>query len=339
MCDYIYFLYREIVVLMKKIFLSAVCWLLCLMSIVLSWCSFSPSYDTTTDIDDQSWLHIVTSFAPIYAHVQSIVGDEAIVTNLVPLGQSVHTRQISPQQRIALEQADLVFINGVELEHFLEPLLDELWDKVIDTSSWVSLLLYNEEEHEEEEHEEEEHEHGLYDPHYRLDPQQTLTQVDTIRDALISIDAENSSLYQRTTQVYKDLITAIDVTTVKRFGKITPQPYIMLHDAYQYYTQQYHLDWYQQESLIDFHGDSISLKELESLVSSLNNNDIRIIFTDPDFPSSTLDQLTDMVPWLIVHELNPLGKTLDADGYIDTLIAVADWFSSAFSALSSDDQE
>jgi ABC-type Zn uptake system ZnuABC Zn-binding protein ZnuA len=61
-------------------------------------------------------LAVVTTVAPITSIVAGVAGDLATVTGLVPEGTNSHTFEPPPSAAKVLSQADVVFVNGLELE-------------------------------------------------------------------------------------------------------------------------------------------------------------------------------------------------------------------------------
>ena len=61
-------------------------------------------------------LVIATTVAPITSIVANIVGDRADVTGIVPEGTNSHTFEPRPSVAELLSTADVVFVNGLQLE-------------------------------------------------------------------------------------------------------------------------------------------------------------------------------------------------------------------------------
>ena len=59
---------------------------------------------------------IVTTVAPITSIVSSVVGDRATVTGIVPEGSDSHTFEPKPSAAEVLSKADVVYMNGLQLE-------------------------------------------------------------------------------------------------------------------------------------------------------------------------------------------------------------------------------
>lgn len=83
--------------------------------------------------ESQGELHIVTSLKPIELLARAIAPEDTRVTTLVPGGSSPHTYQMRPSERKALEQADVIFWVGPEMETFLDRILagDDFSDRAV----------------------------------------------------------------------------------------------------------------------------------------------------------------------------------------------------------------
>src|ERR1700722_9055773 len=65
-------------------------------------------------------LKVLTSFLPIYCFTANVAGDLAEVENLLPPGTEPHDFQFSPHKIRKLESADMVVVNGLHLESWLD---------------------------------------------------------------------------------------------------------------------------------------------------------------------------------------------------------------------------
>ncbi len=119
---------------------------------------------------------IVVTTPMLGAVVGEVVGDAADVRTVIPNGADPHDFQPSAKDIAALEDADLIVENGLDLEEGLEDALGQARGSgvpVFTVTDHVTLRESGEEHHDEEEHAEEgqdDHEHGPEDPHVWMDP-------------------------------------------------------------------------------------------------------------------------------------------------------------------------
>src|SRR5688572_20993643 len=100
-----------------------VCKSFLIVLIILFFSSFKPSYALDQDnISQQSTekLNVVTSVAPITNIVQNIGGNKIDLIGLVPEGVNSHTFEMIPSDIIKINDADLIIIDGLNLEADVE---------------------------------------------------------------------------------------------------------------------------------------------------------------------------------------------------------------------------
>src|SRR6185312_2623334 len=65
---------------------------------------------------DDGKLQVVASVAPIVDIVKNVAGDAADVTGLIPEGVDSHTFEPTPDTARSISDADVIFLNGLDLE-------------------------------------------------------------------------------------------------------------------------------------------------------------------------------------------------------------------------------
>jgi zinc transport system substrate-binding protein len=204
-------------------------------------------------------LKVVTSIKPIHSLVSYImdgVGSPGLIVNGY---NSPHSFQLKPSHAKMLEQADIIFWIGEDLENFLEKPLATIAKKAEKIElleiKGIKKLKFRErnifEEHEghddhghdakKEEHDDHEgHGHGEYDPHIWLDPINAKVILNEITEHLIENDSKNASTYKSNltkaiSEIDKLIIDVITVTN-------TDLNYVVFHDAYQYYENRFNVN-------------------------------------------------------------------------------------------------
>ena len=175
-------------------------------------------------------LSIVTTIFPEYDWVMNILGEkapDADVTMLLDNGVDLHSYQPSADDIIKISRCDLFIYVGGESDGWVEDALKEATNKdmvVIDLLDVLGDAVKEEEvkegmeaeEHDhdhEDEHEEEEHDHeeeAEYDEHVWLSLKNAAVLVSAIRDALVSLDAENADSYTASASDYIEKLNALD---------------------------------------------------------------------------------------------------------------------------------
>ena len=204
-------------------------------------------------------LKVVTSIKPIHSLASYIMDGVGSPGLIVDGYNSPHSFQLKPSHAKMLEQADIIFWIGEDLENFLEKPLATIAKKAEKIElleiKGIKKLKFRErnifEEHEghndhghdanKEEHDDHEgHGHGEYDPHIWLDPINAKVILSEITEHLIENDSKNASTYKSNlakalAEIDKLIIDVITETN-------TDLSYVVFHDAYQYYENRFNVN-------------------------------------------------------------------------------------------------
>jgi zinc transport system substrate-binding protein len=219
--------------------------------------------------------NVVVSIKPIHSLVAAIMQGVAEPQLIVDGGASPHTYSLKPSNAKAIESADVVFWVGDGLEKFLEKPLETLASKAtvveLDDAKGLEKLKFREGgpfeahdhgEHEGHDHAEEaghdhkdegehkhehtheeghdhDHEDGEYDMHLWLDPANAKVMAVEIEKTLLTADPANAKTYQDNTKKLLDNLDALDKDIVATVAPIKDKPFIVFHDAYQYFEHRY----------------------------------------------------------------------------------------------------
>ncbi|UXT48866.1 zinc ABC transporter substrate-binding protein ZnuA [Agrobacterium tumefaciens] len=208
---------------------------------------------------------VVVSIKPIHSLVAAIMRGVGEPQLIVEGAASPHTYNLRPSNARKLEKADVVFWVGPGLEAFLEKPLEALASKAtvveLEDAKGLEKLPFREggpfeaHDHGEEGHEDHadgeaahdhghdhgdhDHGHGAYDTHLWLDPANAKAMAQTIETALIAADAGNAATYQANTKKLIDDLDALDRELAETVKPIKDKPFIVFHDAYQYFEHRY----------------------------------------------------------------------------------------------------
>ncbi|MDB3971180.1 zinc ABC transporter substrate-binding protein [Candidatus Pelagibacter sp.] len=204
-------------------------------------------------------LKVVTSIKPIHSLASYIMDGVGSPGLIVDGYNSPHSFQLKPSHAKMLEQANIIFWIGEDLENFLEKPLATIAKKAEKIElleiKGIKKLKFRErnifEEHEghddhghdakKEEHDDHEgHGHGEYDPHIWLDPINTKVILNEITEHLIENDSKNAATYKSNlakaiSEIDKLIIDVITETN-------TDLSYVVFHDAYQYYENRFNVN-------------------------------------------------------------------------------------------------
>ena len=205
-------------------------------------------------------INVVTSVKPVHSLVSGVMKGVGKPDLIVQGSASPHTYSLKPSQAKKLEEADLVFWMGHELESFLEKPLEAIANnakvvELIDTEGLKRIKMreggafddHGHDEHDEhddhkdhDEHEgHDDHGHGEFDVHVWLDPENAKVLVNEIKHELIELDPSNSATYQENAEA---LIVKLDQLIADVSVKLASEKdkgFVVFHDAYQYFEERF----------------------------------------------------------------------------------------------------
>lgn len=205
--------------------------------------------------EDEGKLHVVATTTLVGDVVRTVGGDAITLIVLLPPGAEPHGFQPSPQDLTVLAQADLVFVNGFDLEETLMPAIEgAIADgKIVSVSDGVGPIEAADAEHEagasaEEEHDagasaEEEHKHGI-DPHTWTDPNNVMIWTDNIARALVAADPARKGDFESRAAAYKDELAALDASIREQVAQIPEgnRKLVTDHAVFGYFARRYGLE-------------------------------------------------------------------------------------------------
>jgi ABC-type Zn uptake system ZnuABC Zn-binding protein ZnuA len=233
-------------------------------------------------------LQIVTTVAPITSIVAQIAGDAADVTGVVPEGTNSHTFEPAPSVAKVLSRADVIFINGLQLEDPTRELAEknkksgativELGTRVLPEQDWIYDFSFPKSE-------------GKPNPHLWTDPRYAQKYAEVVRDTLVEADPDNGKTYRENCNWFTTRVGDLDGAMRTAFATMTPQQRKLLtyHDAYAYFARDY--DWTVIGAIQVENFSEPSAKEVAGLIAQVREQDVKAIFGSEVFPSPVLAQI------------------------------------------------
>ena len=292
---------------MKRLLMLLLC--ICLM---LVGCTSQP----TSQEDDT--LHVLATTYPIYLFTKTLTAgvDGVEVTQLIDETVScLHDYTLTVTDMKAIEKADIIIMNGAELETFMDDALSQTNAATIDCSEGIDLLPATGHEHHHHEHEEDDH-HGHYDPHYWLSEEAGLVMLNNILHGLSALDKANLDTYHENFSAALDLFPEdpLDVTTLSC-------PYLItFHDGFQYFAHDNGLTLL--KSIEEEEGSEASAADIKEIVALIKEYDIPAIFTEKNGSGDTAQAIS-RETGVQVYQLDMImsGEGQDITAYFEALNA------------------
>ena len=284
---------------MKKI-LSLVLVLVLVLSVCCS---------CTTPKTENDNILLVTSFYPIYIFTLNIVNgiDDFEVACMAEQNTGcLHDYQILSRDAKLIADADVFIINGAGMETFLEDVYMSNENlKIVDSSKGVT-LLENCDEHHENHEEETHHEHNhSANSHIWMSPENAKIQVKNIAENLASCYPQYKSAIEENKKLYLNRLTALSNELDEKSKVLKDENIITFHESYDYLANEY--DFNVIATVESHEGSEPSAKGLAELVGVIKNNNVKVLFTEPDYKGSGATILSNETG-VLVCTLNPVTK-------------------------------
>jgi len=307
-------------------------------------------------------VKVVASIKPLHS-LASYLMDGVGKPDLIVEGYgSPHGFSMKPSHAKILQNADLIFWVGEDLEIFLEKPLSSIAKKAekieLMEIKGLNVLKFRErnifdkhdhddhddhgkkeddhDDHEHDDHDKKEehadhddhdghegHAHGEYDPHIWLDPMNAKVILNEMVEHLIENDAKNASKYKSNLKnAFKD-IDKLTADVKADLSKSTAS--IVFHDAYQYFEERFDINILGAFTVnTDVMPGAEQLSEIREIIE---HDKVSCIFSEPQFNPDIINAVAKDMD-IKTGILDPLGATLNPGKnlYFDLIRNMSDSF-------------
>lgn len=251
-------------------------------------------------------IRVVATFSILADMVREVGGDLVQVTSLVGPDADAHVFKPSPADARALAQADLVVMNGLGYEGWMDRLIRSSGykGKPVVATRGIKPLKASDKGHGHGHG----HSHGHDDPHAWQDIANARIYVVNIRDALLAKRPENAPDIQARADGYIKRIEALDRDARARLADVpaAERRVIVAHSAFEYFARAYGV------TFLSAHGwtteQEPSASTVAALIREVRNKKVRAVF---------LENLAD--PRLMQRIAQESGARLGGTLYSDAL--------------------
>ncbi len=233
-------------------------------------------------------LNVVATVSPVTNIIYNIGGDRINLTGIVPEGVNSHTFEPAPSDARKLAEADLIFVNGLNLEEPTLRLAEAnkkagaeiifLGEQTITPDEYVYDFSFPKEA-------------GSPNPHLWPNPMNGLRYAEIARDALARRDPATADYYTANYDAFKTRIEALDKVIMATVASI-PEPnrkLLTYHDSWAYFAPRYGMTVVGAIQPADF--SEPSAREVGNLIAQLRQENVPAIFGSEVFPSPVLEQI------------------------------------------------
>jgi zinc transport system substrate-binding protein len=264
---------------------------------------------------------VVASIKPVHALVAGVMNGAGTPRLLIKGGATPHMHALRPSQARLLQQAEVVFWVGPELESFLvKPLARGRTGRrvvALSAASGIQLRAAGGVEANSD-HRDAAHK----DMHIWLDPANARAMVDAIAAVLATADPPGAARYRANAQGLHARLAALDASLGKKLAAVRHVPFIAYHDAYGYFIARYGLKAVGAITASPEHRPGVA--RLRRLRRAIVSHGVRCVFTEPEFEPAIVRALVRGTPARIAV-LDPLGAGIPPgkDAYFSLMQALA----------------
>ena len=258
----------------------------------------------TIDNTTTTQLNVVTSVSPITNIVKNIGGDRIKLIGLIPEGVNSHTFELKPSDVIKINNADLVIIDGLNLEAGVEKVAQQIQVKIpnklqllklgentITKQEWIFDFSFPKEK-------------GDPNPHLWLNVAYAMKFANLTRDKLMELDPKNVEYYSNNTDRYITLLNKLD-EGIKKAVETVPlgnRKLLTYHDSWAYFASHYGMTVIGAVQPSDF-GEPTP-RDVARLIDQIHVERVPAIFASEVFPSKVVDQIAREANVKIVETLS-----------------------------------
>jgi len=240
---------------------------------------------------------VVVSIKPVHSLAAAVMEGVGVPRLLIRAAGSPHSYALKPSDARALSEADLIFWIGQELETFLPRALKNLGTQAAQVSllKTAGLVLYPlreggawDEPETDQSHEEHEAHEGP-DPHVWLSPRNAALMAAAMAERLVAADPQNARQYRENTATLTKRLFELDQEIAATLQPVRKNPYLVFHDAYQYFDRHYGLN--PQGSLTLNPERKPGARRVQEIREKIRSSSARAVFSEPQFDAKIVGVL------------------------------------------------
>ncbi len=226
-------------------------------------------------------LLVVATTGQIADAVRQVGGDLIDVRALMGPGVDPHLYTASEGDVALLENANIIFYNGLFLEAQMERILEQLGERktavpvaeAIPIEKRLASPIYEDE----------------YDPHIWFDVGLWILVVQQIRDTLIAQDPDNTVTYTRNANAYEQELIDLHAYIQGRVNSVPKEHRVLItaHDAFNYFGQAYGFEVRGLQGIST--ATEASTADVQTLATFIADIQIPAIFVESSVPVRTVE--------------------------------------------------
>lgn len=239
-----------------------------------------------------SGLQIGVTLHPYYSWVTHIVGDRGKVIPVIPENADPHAYQPVPEDLEKLSKLDVIVINGLGHDEFIQPMLKAAGQENIERinpNEGVPLISIERKRYGSNSETADPDVVNAFNSHSFLSITSAVQQINNIAAALGQLDPEQTAVYQDNARSYVKRLRKLLAKTLAQLGEqdVSQIKIATVHDGYAYLFQE--LGLVVEATIQPRHGIDPSPKQLADTIRQLQEANVDILFTEMDYSKQFVD--------------------------------------------------
>ncbi|MCC9078393.1 zinc ABC transporter substrate-binding protein [Litorilinea aerophila] len=228
-------------------------------------------------------IQVVTTIGQITDIAQIVGGDRVAVTGLMGAGVDPHLYVASEGDVELLQNAEIIFYNGLFLEAQMAEILEQLGRRKTVTAVAEAIpeeLLLPWAAYED-----------AYDPHVWFDVTLWMKAVEAVRDTYAAYDPEHAAEYEARAAAYLQELAALHQEILDKVAQLPPERRVLItaHDAFHYFGRAYGFEVRGLQGIST--ASEASTADVRALANFIVERQIPAIFVESSVPVRNIEAL------------------------------------------------
>lgn len=250
---------------------------------------------------------VIASVVPVHGIVSAVMGETGQPELLLSGAMSEHRATYTPQQIADLGKADVVFIVGQGLEAKLSQISGSEavnGKRFVELSTVPGIATHpireggaweaHDHDHDHGHDHGHDHDHGekaegvlSFDPHVWLDPGNAKAMAAAVAVELARADPSNADTYAKNAEAFARALDALSGQIAAELAPVKEVPYVVFHDAYQYFEKRFGLN--PAGSISDVSAKAPSAKRLKEVRGKIKKVKAACVFREPQYDGKMVE--------------------------------------------------
>jgi len=259
-----------------------------LIALLLVWATLAFSGCAAQDAAQQ--VRVLTTFYPMYIFTLNVADgvDGVTVQNMADQNVGcLHDYQLQTRDMVALEEADVLIVNGGGMEQFMDKVISMRGDlPVITASEGIDMLPLTGHDHE---HGHEGEACDEVNAHVWLDPKLAIRQIENIAEGLCAADPAHAEDYRANAADYALGIDSLYQEMTAQLAPVAGARIITFHEAFPYFANAFGIEI---AGVIEHdQGEDPGTREIARTCDLVKELGVTALFAEPQYPQKAAETI------------------------------------------------